>query len=227
MKIRPVFCAILFMLCATHAVHAEEPSDDAYYYYLWKRDNPTAFQSDAGNSSNQPTQPIAGDDKQINLVTKPDVAAAPGALNEGTQPAVAAGAVDICKVASVLHVGAKATAIPVSELCATVRKTVQAWAEAWVSKNMNAYMAFYSDSSFVPEDALTRSAWKKQRARVLSIAGTIRLTLTKVKIVMLDPNHLQVTFMQAYWSKTYQDKVRKTLLLQLEEGAWKIVREQS
>ena len=32
-------------------------------------------------------------------------------------------------------------------------------------------------------------------------------------------------FMQDYWTNTYQDQVRKTLLLQKEGGVWKITRE--
>lgn len=223
MKIRPVFCTILCMLCATHTVQAEEASDDAYYYYLWKRENPTALESDARDAK-QTTEPMVGHDQEINAVEKPTVQAEPLPLNTLETPVVQAKPVDVCKAGSPQHA---ATASSLPDLCATIRKTVQAWAEAWVSKNLDNYLAFYSDRSFVPEDTLSHSAWKKQRARVLSTAGTIRLTLTNVKITQLDPTHLRVTFMQAYWSKKYQDQVKKILSFQLEDGAWKIVREQS
>ena len=108
---------------------------------------------------------------------------------------------------------------------AEIEQTVNAWALAWSSRNVDGYLAFYSDNSFVPEKFPNRSAWKTQRYKVLTTANTIRVTLTNINVTVFDANHAQVTFMQDYWSNNYQDKGMKTLSLQKEEGGWRITRE--
>ncbi|MBF0460916.1 MAG: SEL1-like repeat protein [Magnetococcales bacterium] len=107
-----------------------------------------------------------------------------------------------------------------------IEQTVRAWAKAWTSRKVEEYLAFYS-RSFVPEKFPSREAWQKNRNKTLQSAGSIRVTLTDMKVTLLDENRAQVTFMQEYWSNNYQDKGRKTLLLQKEGDVWQIVREQS
>lgn len=106
-----------------------------------------------------------------------------------------------------------------------IEQMVRSWAVAWASRNVDDYVAFYSDKSFVPEKFPNRGAWKIQREKVIKSAGSIRVTLTDMKITDLDAAHVKVTFMQDYWSNNHQDKSKKTLLLQKEDGVWKITRE--
>jgi hypothetical protein len=106
-----------------------------------------------------------------------------------------------------------------------IEQTVRAWAQAWSSRNMDGYLAFYSDNSFVSEKFPNRSSWKTNRYKALTSANAIRVTLADIKIAIFDANHAQVTFMQDYWSNNYQDQGRKTLSLQKEGGVWKITQE--
>lgn len=120
-----------------------------------------------------------------------------------------------------------ATPIPTAPTAtphAEVEQTVHAWAAAWSSRNVDDYLAFYS-ASFLPEKGISREAWKNGRDKVLNSVDSIRVTLANMKITIMDTNQAKVTFMQDYWSNTYQDKIMKTLMLKKDGGAWRIVRE--
>ncbi|MEO5339848.1 MAG: tetratricopeptide repeat protein [Magnetococcus sp. MYC-9] len=106
-----------------------------------------------------------------------------------------------------------------------LERTVHAWAKAWSARKVEEYLSFYSERSHVPEKFPDQEAWRQQRRLAIGAAGTIKVTLSNVKVTMTDAGHAQVTFNQNYWSRRYQDQVTKTLLLQKEGAAWKIVRE--
>ncbi|MEO5348460.1 MAG: nuclear transport factor 2 family protein [Magnetococcus sp. YQC-3] len=107
-----------------------------------------------------------------------------------------------------------------------IEQTVRAWATAWSSKNTDRYIEFYSEKSFIPEKFPNRDAWKAQRYRAIKSAGSIRVTLSDLQVIVSDAGHAQATFTQDYRSDSHQDTGRKTLSLQKEGGAWKIVREE-
>ncbi|MEO5362737.1 MAG: tetratricopeptide repeat protein [Magnetococcus sp. DMHC-8] len=117
------------------------------------------------------------------------------------------------------------TAAPEGPAQAEVERTVQAWAKTWSSRKVDDYLAFYAANFQVPEKFADRDAWKQQRRVALSAAGTIRVTLSGIKVTMNGPDRAQVTFTQSYWSSRYQDQVSKTLAMQKEGSAWKIARE--
>ncbi|MEO5348516.1 MAG: tetratricopeptide repeat protein [Magnetococcus sp. YQC-3] len=108
---------------------------------------------------------------------------------------------------------------------AEVERMVQAWAKAWSSRKVDDYLAFYSETGYVPEKFPDREAWQQQRRVAISAAGTIRVKLSNIKVTLTDANNAQATFTQSYWSRRYQDQVSKTLTLRKEGAAWKIVRE--
>ncbi|MBF0401550.1 MAG: tetratricopeptide repeat protein [Magnetococcales bacterium] len=108
---------------------------------------------------------------------------------------------------------------------AEVEATAHAWAKAWASRQVEDYLSFYSDTAFTPDKFPDREAWKQQRRLAIGAAGNIRVTLSGLKVAAAEGNRVQVTFTQSYWSKRYQDKVNKTLVMQKEGSAWKIVRE--
>ncbi|MBF0583080.1 MAG: hypothetical protein HQL80_02455 [Magnetococcales bacterium] len=108
-----------------------------------------------------------------------------------------------------------------------IEQTIRSWVKAWSSKNVEEYLAFYSNTSFVPEKFSSRGEWEVQRFKALRSANEVHITITDVKVLMLDTNHAKVTFLQKYRSNAYQDQVNKSLSLQKEDGAWKIVREYS
>ena len=104
-----------------------------------------------------------------------------------------------------------------------VAKAVDAWANAWRSKNVNAYLKAYSDK-FKP-DGMGKRAWLAQRQqRVGSKSGAITLVLEQVNI-QADTKNATVTFVQRYASGNFSDVVNKALSFENANGQWLIVKE--
>lgn len=113
---------------------------------------------------------------------------------------------------------------PVAEV--SVESAIDAWAQAWRSKNINAYFAAYSPE-FVPEGLPNRGVWEAQRKKRLSPQqGKISLDITNVS-VSREGDTAVATFTQKYASKAYRDEVVKRLQLKLDAASnrWLIVRE--
>ncbi|MBF0155114.1 MAG: SEL1-like repeat protein [Magnetococcales bacterium] len=106
-----------------------------------------------------------------------------------------------------------------------IEQTVQAWAKAWASRNVEEYLSFYSSNSFVPTKHPNWDAWKSHRQNTIQSARTIRVSLSAIQVKMMDATHAQCSFVQDFSSNTLQVKSNKVLTLQKEEGGWKIVRE--
>ncbi len=100
---------------------------------------------------------------------------------------------------------------------------VNAWADAWRSKDINGYLSFYGEK-FVPDSAGSKKAWAAQRKQRLSKPGEISLQLDGIK-VNSQGGKATVDFVQRYSSSGFSDNVTKTLQMQLVDGHWVIVRE--
>lgn len=104
-----------------------------------------------------------------------------------------------------------------------VAKAVNAWANAWRTKNVNAYLNAYSDK-FQPE-GMGKKAWVEQRKqRVGGKSGSISLVLEGMNI-QADAKKASASFVQQYSSGKYSDVVNKVLSLESTSGQWLIVRE--
>lgn len=104
-----------------------------------------------------------------------------------------------------------------------VREAVLAWARAWSSKDVDAYLATYS-ASFQPEGGVSRSVWVGQRRDRVSRPSRIRVGVVKPQISALGDGRVRVSFLQEYESDNFADQVTKILELR-DDGGWKIVRE--
>jgi outer membrane protein assembly factor BamE len=140
---------------------------------------------------------------------------------ESTAPSELAEAV---KEAANIEPEQKATdEVPVVDEKAEIAAMLNAWADAWRTKNVNAYLKFYSDK-FAPE-GMSRKAWAVQRKqRISGQSGSIGLTLEAVKIDVKG-NSAQVEFLQHYSSSKLNDHVTKVLSLNNEQKQWLIVKE--
>lgn len=106
---------------------------------------------------------------------------------------------------------------------AEITTMVNAWAEAWRSKNLNAYLKFYSDK-FTPE-GISRKAWLAQRKqRIAGQAGAISLTLENA-VVDVNGKSARVQFLQHYSSGKFADHVTKVLSLSGDQNQWLITKE--
>lgn len=109
---------------------------------------------------------------------------------------------------------------------ATIREALSQWADAWRSKNINAYLSAYADN-FKPEGGISKKAWAAQRKQRLSPKqGAIGLMIEDV-VVETKGNRASVQFWQQYSSKVYRDEVLKQLDFELDTNTnrWRIVRE--
>ncbi|MGQ2964734.1 L,D-transpeptidase Cds6 family protein [Methylophilus sp.] len=111
---------------------------------------------------------------------------------------------------------------------AGVNQSVAAWAQAWRSKDVNAYFAAYAPE-FVPEGVSSRKTWEAQRKqRLSSKQGEITLVLNNLQ-VQRDGGEAVVQFEQKYAAKAYKDELLKTLELRYEpaQKRWLITHERT
>lgn len=113
-------------------------------------------------------------------------------------------------------------AVP-TDVKAEIAAMVNAWAEAWRTKNVSAYLNFYSDK-FVPDNG-NRKAWLAQRKqRISGQSAAISLKLDNVTVNVNDKT-ARVEFLQHYSNGKFTDHVTKVLRLGSEQTKWLILRE--
>lgn len=122
---------------------------------------------------------------------------------------------------------ATAPAAKAQEAAATtdseIRNTLAAWRDAWVSRDVAAYLAFYVPSFQGRE--VGPANWQASRKRIIEQAGKIELTLGEPHIVVNSLDQATVTFKQNYRSNIRSDKGTKQLVLRRNEGRWLIEQE--
>jgi tetratricopeptide (TPR) repeat protein len=102
---------------------------------------------------------------------------------------------------------------------------VNAWAKAWSSKDVDAYLAMYA-SDFVTPPGTTRKQWEdERRARIVGKAS-ISVTLEDLE-VSVDGDKAVARFRQDYRADTLKANSRKTLNLIKSNGHWLIQQERS
>ena len=104
-----------------------------------------------------------------------------------------------------------------------VRERIYAWCEAWESKDIDAYMLFYSPS--FRSGALDYNGWSAKKEKLFQTPGPISLKVSDIW-VFKDGNHAQARFIQHYQSPSRTDMGEKTLYLIKSAGKWKIVSEE-
>ncbi|MBF0133777.1 MAG: tetratricopeptide repeat protein [Magnetococcales bacterium] len=114
-----------------------------------------------------------------------------------------------------------------SSLKDEIEGSVFQWAKDWSEKNPRGYLDAYSSRFQPPPPFTSRAAWETRRSQIISQAGSIRVTVSDIKVTILNPLRALAVFKQDYWSPTYKDSVKKTLSMVLEDGRWKISRESS
>jgi ketosteroid isomerase-like protein len=118
---------------------------------------------------------------------------------------------------------AKASAVPLDE---QVKDTVEAWRQAWASRDMMAYLDFYGEA-FAPADGMSRGDWIASRYRNVGGRKAIEVQIKDVQVVPLGDDRARVSFLQDYASGGYRETAQtKTLELQRgPDGRWRILGE--
>lgn len=101
--------------------------------------------------------------------------------------------------------------------------TLQNWATAWSSRDVDRYLAFYA-KDFRP-DGESYATWLKSRRERLAAPKSIEVKIEQANVAQLDTNRATVAFRQHYTSDTRRVVSNKTLTLHKQDGAWLIVKE--
>ncbi|GKT14621.1 tetratricopeptide repeat protein [Acidovorax sp. SUPP2522] len=104
-----------------------------------------------------------------------------------------------------------------------VSAAVHAWAKAWESQDMNAYLGAY-DKNYTPNGKQSHAAWEKERRDRIVGRAKINVSVNDLRI-SVNGNKAQARFRQGYSSGSYSVNSRKTLDLVNTGGQWTIVRE--
>lgn len=120
----------------------------------------------------------------------------------------------------------KPAAAPAADASAEVLQAVNAWAQAWSNRDVQAYLSHYAKDFRTPKGQ-DRAAWEKTRRARVGGAKSISVDIDSPKVTMKDANHATVTFRQAYRSDTFKSTSRKTLQLIRSDGRWLIQDEDS
>lgn len=113
-------------------------------------------------------------------------------------------------------------AIPADEK--NVLESVNNWAKAWSSQDVDKYLASYADSFKTPKGE-TRKAWEKTRRDRISAPSSINVELANQKVTIVDNNNAKASFKQTYKANGKPIRTDKTLLLTKANGIWLIEQE--
>lgn len=103
-------------------------------------------------------------------------------------------------------------------------EAVQKWAKAWSSKEVDQYLAAYSNS-FKPPKGEGRSAWEKSRKERINKPGSISVDLSDINVTMESADTAKVSFKQSYKSANLAQRTKKVLVMKKENGKWLIAQE--
>lgn len=104
-----------------------------------------------------------------------------------------------------------------------VVSAVNAWAQAWESKNVTAYLAAYG-KDFVPPNKASRTAWAKEREDRIVSKNKITVQLSDINVKVTGDKAV-ARFRQAYRGDSFSSNGRKTLELTKTNGRWMITKE--
>lgn len=100
---------------------------------------------------------------------------------------------------------------------------VRAWANAWATKDVKAYLASYG-KEFNPPGSMSRSQWESERKQRIGSKSNISIKLENLSVSVND-SKATVKFRQDYKASGLAVSSRKTLDLVKNGERWQIVRE--
>jgi tetratricopeptide (TPR) repeat protein len=156
-----------------------------------------------------------------------DLVVSGGPTGAATQPVVAAAAPrkDPAVVAAVETKPAPEKPAAAKPSSNEVLDTVNAWAKAWASKNVEAYLGFYA-KDFQTPGGEARAEWEKTRRQRVGAPKSITVTVDGPKVVLTGDSQARVTFRQGYSSDVLKGAyATKTLVLAKIDGRWLIRQE--
>ncbi|HYC44253.1 MAG TPA: TolC family outer membrane protein [Burkholderiales bacterium] len=105
-----------------------------------------------------------------------------------------------------------------------VQRTIEAWAKAWASNDVAAYLSFY-DASFEPPRGMTRAAWEAERTARIEKPRPIDIAIESLEVTTDGKGGAIANFRQQYRSGPLHFTTDKTLVLVRRESRW-LIREE-
>ncbi len=102
-----------------------------------------------------------------------------------------------------------------------ILSAVDAWAKAWSTKNVSAYLKSYAPDLVLAKGE-SRANWEKTRKERISKPKSISVTIASPEVKISDATHAKVTFKQVYRSSGLNSETWKTLLMVKSNGKWLI-----
>lgn len=103
-----------------------------------------------------------------------------------------------------------------------IKNRILSWRSAWTSKDIAAYMSYYSTSFW--SGNFNWDKWKRDKEKKFQKNRILQVKLGKIRTFLKD-GYVEARFKQTFRSDSYRDFGVKTLRLIREEKDWKIVRE--
>ena len=148
----------------------------------------------------------------------PGPAAATAPAKEPAKPTVAVAAADPKPAPAAEKPAARPSNVEVLE-------TVNAWAKAWSSRNVDAYLAFYAKDFKTPAGE-ARADWEQSRRQRIGAPKSIVVTIEAPKVSLAGDVQASVSFRQSYRSDVIKStSTAKTLVLSKASGRWLIQQE--
>jgi murein L,D-transpeptidase YafK len=116
----------------------------------------------------------------------------------------------------------KYSASPPSELL----NFIESWRTAWSNKNIDRYMAMYSEKFFDPSTERDKKAWEEYKKTLNQKYSKINVNIGSVSIYQ-HPRYSVVQFIQDYNATGFSTKSLKRLYIENVNGSYKIKSEES
>lgn len=109
---------------------------------------------------------------------------------------------------------------------AGIRQAIEAWAQAWSRRDVEAYLAAYSPEFPGSPGKVTHQAWAAQRRSLILARKHIAVELSDLRLEKQGSSFV-ASFIQDYRSDGPNERSHKRLLLGQENGRWLIQKESS
>lgn len=104
--------------------------------------------------------------------------------------------------------------------------TLEAWAKAWSSKDVDEYLSFYAPT-FELANGENRGDWAQTRKKRIEAPKTIEVHLSDFKVTANGANEATVVFKQNYRSNILKSSGSKTMHMIKSDGKWLIKAEKA
>lgn len=178
-----------------------------------------ALREGAGQSAGAPVRPATAAARPTAVpVAAPVPAPAPAPVSASIAAARAASAPAAATRAP------STPALPPGDAQAIASEALQAWAQAWSRRDVDAYLASYAPAFKGRNVHPSREAWMAERRERIAARKQISVTVDGLK-AQRRGHTIAATFVQRYRSDGISDNTRKRVVLEPFDGRWLITRE--